>query len=161
MSYSLSLPDLFSYLISTGGFSWPHIFTALFGAGSSTLPCSAKVGFCDLLLQGILFGTNWNTRNISRTLSEFSQSLTSGFHSLRILLRWKLSVFSSLCQLSIELSTALVSSFAAYASNVALNCTLGCIIILNWLLKGEDRNCATETRGDHLYQLHLVSVRTA
>jgi len=25
-----------------GGFSWPHIFTALFGAGSSTLPCSAK-----------------------------------------------------------------------------------------------------------------------
>jgi len=25
-----------------GGFSWPHIFTTLFGAGSSTLPCSAK-----------------------------------------------------------------------------------------------------------------------
>jgi len=25
-----------------GGISWPHIFTALFGAGSSTLPCSAK-----------------------------------------------------------------------------------------------------------------------
>ena len=59
MSYSLSLPDLFSYLIWTGGFSWPHIFTALFGAGSSTLPCSAKVSSCDLLLQGIMFGTNW------------------------------------------------------------------------------------------------------
>jgi len=25
-----------------GGFSWQHIFTAVFGAGSSTLPCSAK-----------------------------------------------------------------------------------------------------------------------
>lgn len=25
-----------------GGFSWQHIFTAIFGAGSSTLPCSAK-----------------------------------------------------------------------------------------------------------------------
>ena len=25
-----------------GGFSWQHIFTALFGAGSSTLLCSAK-----------------------------------------------------------------------------------------------------------------------
>jgi len=39
LRYAPAVKTITGYM---GGFSWPHIFTALFGAGSSILPCSAK-----------------------------------------------------------------------------------------------------------------------
>ena len=79
-------------------------------------------------------------QDLERVLIEFDKRIPLIKDAAQV----KICVFSSLRQLSIELSTALVSSCATstYASNVALH-RHRCIIILNEFLTGEDRNCAT------------------
>ena len=95
-----------------------------------------------------LHGTVWRRQLNPSMLGQgrFLRSLVAGhlvwnqlkysqyFQDLRVLIAFderiplikdaaqvKISVLSSLCQLSIELSTALVSSCATYASNVTLH----------------------------------------
>ena len=56
-------------------------------------------------------------QDLERVLIEFDKRIPLIKDAAQV----KICVFSSLCQLSIELSTALVSSCATYASNVTLH----------------------------------------
>ena len=79
MSHPISLFVLI--LSRVGGFSWPHSFTALFGARSSTLPCSAKVS--SLVISWCMEPIRvWNQlkysqsfQDLKRVLLEFNQRI--------------------------------------------------------------------------------------